>query len=274
MLGARPPAVAGSFYPALPPTLQSSVDRLLERAKGLGPRPKALVVPHAGYVYSGAIAACAYAQLRPPLPTRVVLLGPAHFAPLRGLALPDSPMFETPLGVVPIDARAASLISGLPGVVVSSLAHAREHSLEVQLPFLQRVLPYFSLVPLAIGSASVALVAEVLEALWGGDETLVVVSTDLSHYLPYEEARRIDGLTARAILAADESIADTQACGACGLRGLLRVAQRRGLRVAQLDLRNSGDTSGDRARVVGYGAFAFYLPEAADRASRPEGARP
>ena len=216
------------------------------------------MVPHAGYVYSGPVAASAYAQLREPLPTRVVLLGPSHFEPLRGLALPACRAFQTPLGVVPVDAPAAAVLAELPWVVESSEAHAQEHSLEVQLPFLQRVLPSFSVVPLAVGRATVDEVAQVLELLWGGDETLVVISTDLSHYLPYAMARQLDAQPARSILASDEAIDDDQACGAYGLRGLLHVVRHRGLRAAQLDLRNSGDTAGDRSRVVGYGAFAFY----------------
>lgn len=258
MLTVRPPAVAGTFYPGLRKTLLASVDELLHAAKPKGARPKALVVPHAGYVYSGPIAASAYAQLQAPWPTRVVLLGPSHFEPLHGLALPGCTAFETPLGVVPVDTLAKAVLQDLPFVVESSEAHAHEHSLEVQLPFLQRVLAAFSVVPLAVGRASVEQVAQVLKLLWGGDETLIVISTDLSHYLPYAKAQEIDARTARLILAADASLGDDQACGASGLRGLLTVAKNRGLRAAQLDLRNSGDTAYDRSRVVGYGAFAFY----------------
>lgn len=254
----RQPAAAGTFYPGLRRTLEASVDALLATAAPRGARPKALVVPHAGYVYSGPIAASAYAQLQAPLPTRVVLVGPSHFDPLRGLALPACSAFQTPLGAVPVDARAAAALAGFSWVVASRAAHAHEHSLEVQLPFLQRVLPAFSVVPLAVGRASADEVAQVLEALWGGDETLVVISTDLSHYLPYAEARALDERTARSILQADDAIDDEQACGAYGLRGFLQVARRRGLRSAQLDLRSSGDTAADRSRVVGYGAFAFY----------------
>lgn len=254
----RPAAVAGTFYPGLRRALESSVDAYLSEAVRRERRPKALVVPHAGYVYSGPIAGSAYAQLRAPLPTRVVLLGPAHYELVRGLALPACEALETPLGEVPVDTEAAAAALRLPCVVESADAHAREHSLEVQLPFLQRVLPFFHLLPLAVGRASAAEVAQVLEALWGGEETLVVISTDLSHYLPYEAARRADAKTARAILARDPEVGHDQACGADGLRGLLEVARRRGLAVEQLDLRSSGDTAGDRGRVVGYGAFAFY----------------
>jgi AmmeMemoRadiSam system protein B len=254
----RPAAVAGSFYPGQRRALESELDQLLGSAVRLQGRPKALVVPHAGYVYSGPVAASAYAQLRAPLPTRVVLLGPAHFEPLRGLALPGVDAFATPLGEVPVDAAAAETVSHLAGVVVAPAAHDREHSLEVQLPFLQRVLPAFTLVPLVVGQASGEEVASVLDALWGGAETLIVISTDLSHYLPYELARSLDQATARTILASEGTLAPDQACGAAGLRGLLQLARRRNLAITQLDLRNSGDTAGDRSRVVGYGAFACY----------------
>src|SRR5664279_4319090 len=254
----RPAAVAGSFYPGHRRALESEVDQLLGSATRLQGRPKALVVPHAGYVYSGPIAASAYAQLRAPLPTRVVLLGPAHFEPLRGLALPGVDAFATPLGEVPMDAAAVASLAPLPCVVTSPAAHAREHSLEVQLPFLQRVLPAFTLVPLVVGQASLEEVSSVLDALWGGEETLIVISTDLSHYLPYEIARTVDEATALAIRSCDSTIAPERACGAAGLRGLLQVARQRNLAIMQLDLRNSGDTAGDRSRVVGYGAFACY----------------
>ena len=254
----RPAAVAGSFYPGSRRTLESMLDGLLAEAAPRPGRPKALVVPHAGYVYSGPIAASAYVQLRPPFPTRVLLLGPAHYEALEGLALPGAEALATPLGEVPVDGAAVAILRGLPGVVERSSVHAREHSLEVQLPFLQRVLPAFSVVPLAVGHAQVEDVARVLEALWGGVETLVLISTDLSHYLPYATAQEVDAGTARAILHRDPSIAHGQACGADGLRGLLEVARRKEMRVEQLDLRNSADTAGDPARVVGYGAFAFY----------------
>ena len=258
MTAVRPAAVAGSFYPGPRRTLEASVDRMLQVPQRREGRPKALVAPHAGYVYSGPIAASAYAQLREPLPTRVVLLGPAHFELVRGLALPACDALETPLGTIPVDAAGVAALAGLRCVVQSAAAHRREHSLEVQLPFLQRVLPQFSLVPLAVGHASDDEEAQVLDALWGGPETLIVISTDLSHYLPYAEARQIDGETARAVVACDPQLASEQACGSVGLRGFLQVAKRRGLRAELLDLRNSGDTAGDKGSVVGYGAFAFY----------------
>lgn len=254
----RSAAVAGSFYPGQRRALESDLDRMLTLATRRNGRPKALVVPHAGYIYSGPVAASAYRQVREPFPTRVVLLGPAHFEPVRGLALPGTGAFATPLGEVPIDPTAVTDLSALPDVGVSPAAHAREHSLEVQLPFLQRILPSFTLAPLVVGHAQAEEVARVLELLWGGDETLVVISTDLSHYLPYGHAQTVDRATARSILSCDPGIAPEQACGCGALLGLLQVARRRKLSVVQLDLRNSGDTAGDPARVVGYGAFAFY----------------
>ncbi len=262
----RPAAVAGRFYPGDAASLAAEVDEMLAAASeskdvGSGRRPKALIVPHAGYVYSGPIAASAYRLLAGhPKPTRVVLIGPAHTVALRGLALPDATAVETPLGVVPLDAEGMRRAAALPQVVVSAEAHAREHSLEVQLPFLQRVLGAFTLVPLVVGQASPTAVAEVLDALWGDDDTLIVISTDLSHYLPYASARALDEATARQILAGDGSFAGEQACGAHGVRGFLISARGHGLAPRLLDLRNSGDTAGDRRRVVGYASFA-YTPE-------------
>jgi AmmeMemoRadiSam system protein B/AmmeMemoRadiSam system protein A len=193
---------------------------------------------------------------------RVVLLGPCHRVAVRGLALPGVDAFDTPLGRIPLDTGAMQAAADLPQVVTAPAAHAREHSLEVQLPFLQRALGDFALVPLVVGDATDAEVAEVLERLWGGDETLVVVSSDLSHYQRYEDARAIDAATVRAILRLDPGVDHEQACGATPIGGLLAVARRRGLSASLLDLRNSGDTSGDRSRVVGYASFAFYEPAA------------
>jgi AmmeMemoRadiSam system protein B len=217
-------------------------------------------VPHAGYVYSGPIAASAFALLtrRKNVIRRVVLLGPTHRVAVRGLALPDCDAFATPLGSVPIDQALADAIRELPQVVVSEPAHRLEHSLEVEIPFLQAVLDEFSLLPIAVGEASPSAVAEVLDRLWGGDETLIVVSSDLSHYLPYEDACQTDAGTADQIGNFDPTINHSQACGATPVNGLLLAARQRGLRVRPLDLRNSGDTAGDRQRVVGYGAFAFF----------------
>jgi len=223
-----------------------------------GSAPKALIVPHAGYVYSGAVAASAYRGLVGLADSidRVILAGPTHRVPVPGIAVPEVAAFDTPLGRVPVDTATVSRLLSLPHVYATNLPHRIEHSLEVQLPFLQVTLEQFSLVPLAVGDATAATVADVLEACWGGPETLVVVSTDLSHYHRYDEAVAIDARTAAAIVAADhDRIGDRDACGARPLRGVLRVAERRHLTVEQLDLRNSGDTAGDRHRVVGYGAF-------------------
>ncbi len=263
MLAIRPPAVAGSFYPAQPGELARELDTLLSRLTGgpEGPAPKVLVVPHAGYVYSGPVAASAYAHLRPIAQRirRVVLLGPAHRVFMRGLALSDAEALATPLGEIPVDKEAQSMTAQLPQVAVSGRAHGPEHSLEVQLPFLQHILDDFSVVPLLVGDASAAEVAEVIETLWGGSETLILISSDLSHYLPYSLARQVDQETAAQILAlSSDPLQHEQACGATPINGLLEVARERELRPALLDLRNSGDTAGGRDRVVGYGAFAFY----------------
>jgi AmmeMemoRadiSam system protein B len=265
MTQVRPAAVAGAFYPGEPQRLAATVDRLLSEApSSTGKVPKALVVPHAGYVYSGPIAATAYARLTGAAPhiRRVVLLGPAHRVPFRGLALPEAEGLATPLGILPVSTEGTAAVARLPQVISSARAHAQEHSLEVQFPFLQRVLPGVPVVPLVVGAASAQQVAEVIDQLWDGDETLILISSDLSHYLPYDEARETDRATADRILSFDAEHLDTeQACGAIPITGLLLAARRRGLRAQELDLRNSGDTAGDRSRVVGYGAFAFEAPQ-------------
>ncbi len=255
----RAPAVAGLFYPAAAPLLAAEVDGLLARApEAIGPVPKALIVPHAGYPYSGPIAATAYARLRPARLTirRVVLLGPAHRDWFEGLALPSSGAFRTPLGDIPIDRASAGQLRALKQVTIRDDAHKAEHSLEVHLPFLQRLLPEFSLVPLAVGEASAEQVAGVLAELWGGKETVIVISSDLSHYHEYDSARRLDSATAEAIERLDgEFLSGERACGFIPIRGLLHEVSRRGLRVTRADLRNSGDTAGGRKEVVGYGAW-------------------
>jgi AmmeMemoRadiSam system protein B len=226
--------------------------------------PKAVIVPHAGYVYSGAIAASAYARLAPggSAIRRVVLLGPTHRVAVRGLAVPTVRAFATPLGTVELDHPAVLAALALPQVVRSDAAHALEHSLEVQLPFLQAVLSNFAIVPFAVGDASPREVAEVIELLWGGPETLFVVSSDLSHYHRYADARAIDRATADAIERLAPQLEHEQACGATPINGLLLAAQRHALRPELLDLRNSGDTAGDPSRVVGYASFAFTaLPQ-------------
>ncbi|MEO1765903.1 AmmeMemoRadiSam system protein B [Thiobacter aerophilum] len=255
----RHPAVAGTFYPEHAGKLDYDLDNLLRRArKTTGPVPKAVIVPHAGYIYSGPIAASAYQRIAAGRDhiRRVVLLGPAHRVPVRGLALPGVDAFETPLGAVPLDQDAIARLRSLPQVVESAPAHAWEHSLEVQLPFLQKVLDEFTLVPLVVGDATPEEVAEVLERVLGGPETLIVISSDLSHYLPYDLARRIDGDTAQLILDL-RPVSHEQACGGTPVNGLLLAARRHDLKPELLDLRNSGDTAGDHDHVVGYAAFAF-----------------
>jgi hypothetical protein len=260
----RPPAVAGLFYPGDAAELRRALASLLDRAQAqiepAAAAPKIVIVPHAGYVYSGAIAARAYAQLMPFAAAirRIVLLGPVHRVPVRGLAAPTVDAFETPLGRIAIDRAALWPLKALPQLVFDDRPHAPEHSLEVQLPFLQAVFgPAFSLVPLAVGDAKPAEVAEVIEKLWGGPETLIVISTDLSHYHPYAEARALDRRTAERIGALVTDLDPHEACGARALNGALRAAARHGLRPRLLDLRNSGDTAGDRQRVVGYAAWAL-----------------
>lgn len=259
----RPTAVAGSFYTGDPRALASEVAVMLEEAEQHAEKqatlPKAVIVPHAGYIYSGPVAASAYALLEQGrgIYRRVVLLGPVHRVPVRGLALPSTEGFATPLGIVPLDLDAMAKIAGLPQVVEYDAAHAMEHSLEVQLPFLQAVLDDFKLVPLAVGDATPQEVAEVLERLWDGPETLIVISSDLSHFLTYREAQQIDGITARAILDLRWPLSHEQACGGTPVNGLLLAAQHHHLKPRLLNLQNSGDTAGDKARVVGYGAFAF-----------------
>src|SRR5512146_241723 len=265
MTTVRPAAVAGAFYPGTPQALAAQLGQFLLAPEDGGqaqPAPKALIVPHAGYIYSGAVAGRAYRLLEGArdVITRVVLLGPVHRVPVRGLALPGADAFATPLGTIAVDAAAARMLAGLPQVVTSPAAHALEHSLEVQLPFLQQVLGSFALLPLAVGDASVAEVAEVIERLWGGPETLFVLSTDLSHYHGYQDAKRIDGATLARIAAFATDIHHDAACGATPLNGLLRVARGKGLSIGQVAACNSGDTAGDRGRVVGYASFALYEP--------------
>ncbi|HET7487786.1 MAG TPA: AmmeMemoRadiSam system protein B [Acidimicrobiales bacterium] len=260
-LGIRLPAVAGSFYPAKRDALFDSVRQCFAGARRPGPAepaPKAVVVPHAGYLYSGPVAASAYLRLAPAAPviSRVVLLGPSHRVPLDGVAVSGADAFATPLGVVPVD-DAGRRSAEAAGAVRTNEPFALEHSLEVQLPFLQVVLDHFTLVPLAVGLSVPAAVADVLDAVWGGPETVVVTSTDLSHYHPYDVATALDRRTADAVVAMRaEAVGDRDACGVHALRGLLEAARRRDLPVELLDLRNSGDTAGTPDRVVGYGAFA------------------
>lgn len=256
----RQAAVAGMFYPAGPRELQSMLDDMLAGADATGPVPKAMIVPHAGYIYSGPVAATGYARLRQAADTirRVILLGPSHRVPVRGLALPDADTFSTPLGEIRLDADVMHRLLALPQVHVDPAAHQLEHSLEVHLPFLQTVLDDFSLVPLVVGDASADEVCAVIERVWDGPETLLVISSDLSHYHDYETARRLDAATSRAIESlALEDIGYEHACGRAPLSGLLLYARQHGLSLQTIDLRNSGDTAGPRDQVVGYGTYVL-----------------
>jgi MEMO1 family protein len=256
----REPAVAGQFYPENASKLHTAIRAFLEEVQVQpGPAPKALIVPHAGYIYSGAVAATAYARLRcwRKRYSRIILLGPAHRVTVRGLALSTADFFRTPLGDVPIDKDAIAALN-MPEVIVFDVAHQLEHSLEVHLPFLQSLLDSFSVVPIVVGYVAAETVAEVIDALWGGPETLVVVSSDLSHYLSCENARIVDNATCQAIENLEvDRIDHLGACGATPISGLLIAARRRGMQVTTLDLRNSGETAGDRSRVVGYGSWVF-----------------
>ena len=259
MQNIRPAAVSGLFYPGEANVLTHDVRAMLAAARPSELNPKALIVPHAGYIYSGAIAATAYATLQPIAARirRVVLLGPTHRVAVRGLALPGAEAFATPLGIVQVDLAAAQAIAHLPQVTVSAQAHAQEHSLEVQLPFLQSVLPDFTLLPLAVGMATPEEVAEVLETLWGGEETLIVISSGLSHFLPYATAQRVDHDTVQDILKLRQPIEHDHACGGTPISGLIVAARQHHLTPHLLDLRNSGDTAGSHDQVVGYAALAF-----------------
>jgi len=254
----REPSFAGHFYPDHPGELSTTVQGMLRESQaGPGTAPKALIVPHAGYVYSGPVAATAYARLQPYRDSyeRVVLLGPCHRVATVGLALSTADAFRTPLGDVPLDRETIKAL-GHDRVIRSDASHSLEHSLEVQLPFLQLVLGPFSLVPLAVGDTEPEAVAEVIDLLWDGPETLVVVSSDLSHYLPYEDAQRRDAATCHAIERMDaHCINSGDACGSTAIGGLLIAAKHRGLQIATLDLRNSGDTAGGKGQVVGYGSW-------------------
>src|SRR5258708_13791738 len=259
----RPPAVAGMFYPGDAGALAGEIDGLLGGVEQIAPRlgfPKALVVPHAGYIYSGAVGARAYDDIAPArgIVKRVVLLGAVHRVAVRGLALPAAEFFDTPLGRIPIDQDAVRGLASLPQVVSSAPAHAMEHSLEGQLPFLPKVLGDLSVVPLSVGIASVEDVAAVLERLWGGAETLIVVSTDLSHYHAYHKARQIDGATIARIAGLATDINHEEACGATPLNGLLKVVKNRNLSIKLLAACNSGDTAGGKEQVVGYSSFALH----------------
>jgi MEMO1 family protein len=261
LIGKRPPAVAGYFYPASADELRTMISRFMQQADRGDRVPKAIIAPHAGYIYSGQTAARAYACLQPIKHKikRIILLGPAHRVHVNGLALSSAKYFTTPLGDIEIDQAAINLIQDLPQVCVSDIAHEQEHSLEVHLPLLQYLLDTFTLLPLVVGEANPESVAEVLDILWGGEETFIIISSDLSHYQEYNKAHSVDTSTTRAIEQLQlEKIGPHQACGCMPMRGLLHIARTKKLTVKTIELCNSGDTAGTRDRVVGYGAYGFY----------------
>jgi AmmeMemoRadiSam system protein B len=257
----RSPAVAGLFYPGDPAELSDAVSEYLSQAPtAAGPVPKALIVPHAGYIYSGVVAGAAYSQVvhRRSQIRRIVLIGPSHRVYLRGMAVPAAEGFQSPLGLVTLDRELKARVLQHEHVIESDAPHASEHSLEVQLPFLQTLFDEFTLLPIALGSTSPPAVAAVLADAWGDQETLVLVSSDLSHYLSYDEARAVDDETITAILRNDASLTGEQACGCIGINGLTFLARQRSARIEEIARCNSGDAAGDRSRVVGYGAFALH----------------
>lgn len=262
MQNTRPTAVAGLFYPALASVLAEMVDNDLAQASPSSEMhiPKALIVPHAGYIYSGPIAASAYQYLFPlsHIIKRVIIIGPSHRLGFQGVALSSADYFETPLSAIPIDKAAQAKLADITGVQILDLAHAAEHSLEVQLPFLQHVLNDFSIVPIVAGEASPELVAKVIDTLWGGSETLFIISSDLSHYHDYQTAQQLDKTTSQNIIDLNfRAVHPDDACGCVGIQGLLKFAHKHPLKPYLIDLRNSGDTAGTKKSVVGYGAYLF-----------------
>ena len=256
----RLPAVAGTFYPANPQQLHQMLDQYLNDAETGGKVPKAIIAPHAGYIYSGPVAASAYARLKKAHDriTRVVIIGPSHRVAFSGLAVSQAQSFITPLGFIPVDQEAVAAIARLPFVDYLEQAHTHEHSLEVQLPFLQEMLDDFKIVPIVAGDATPEQVSQVIEALWGGDETLIVISSDLSHYHDYESAKQLDKATSSAIEHLQyERLGPDSACGKVPVSGLLKLAREKSLTIKAIDLRNSGDTAGDKNSVVGYGAYVI-----------------
>ncbi len=258
----RPPAVAGMFYPGSSSELEQSVELYLQQAQNetIDKRPKALIVPHAGYIYSAPVAANAFKQLLPFADeiSQVILLGPSHRVPFTGIASSSAKAFDTPLGAIPLNRKTIEKVNQLPFVVEYDTAHEQEHSLEVQLPFLQKVLSNFTLVPLVIGQASDEQVDQLIEYLWDEPGVLFLISSDLSHYLDYETAREYDLATMKAIEQLEpRKIHPEQACGRTGIAGLLLAAKNHHLKVKTLDIRNSGDTAGSKDQVVGYGSWVF-----------------
>jgi len=257
----RQPAVAELFYPGNAHELGEMVDGFLRQVvPSLPTTPKAIIAPHAGYIYSGPIAASVYAELAKSADCikTVVILGPSHRVAFHGLAVSDADCFSTPLGLIPLDKAIIQDLLSHNLVTTLNQAHQLEHSLEVHLPFLQKIYNKIRIVPIVVGDASTQEVSQCLEAVWGDSETLVVVSSDLSHYHSYDVATQIDTNTCSAIEAFKvDEIHSENACGYLPIRGLLHYAQRLNLKVKTLDYRNSGDTAGSKDQVVGYGAYAF-----------------
>jgi len=264
-MSVRPAAVASLFYPGFPPELRAFISGTLNDASARLPpnlpAPKAIIVPHAGYIYSGSTAGFAYAALKAARYNRVVLLGPAHRVACYGMALSGDDAFSTPLGEVKLDATARDALLALPEIVINDAAHAQEHALEVQLPFLQTVLGDFTLLPICIGSVQQDTVSSIIGSLWGDDKTLFVISSDLSHFHPYAEAKKLDMHSIETVLQLRGHLSHEQACGATGINALLPLVKRFGLTPKLLDYRNSGDTAGDKDRVVGYASIAFFESE-------------
>lgn len=259
--GVRPASAAGLYYPKDADALHRALEALLARPRpDVARAPKALVVPHSGYSFSGEVAAAAYRTLRPCADAirHVVLVGPSHRVPMRGLAMPTCQYYSTPFGRVPVGDSARQRLRELGLAGIADAPHALEHSLEVQVPFLQELLRDFDLLPIAVGSAPPEQVARTLEAVWGGPETLVIVTSDLSHHHTHAEALLLDGQTAASILARRSDLSDAQACGAGGVNGLMEIARRKSLDVALLERGTSGDMAGERSRVVGFASFVLH----------------
>jgi hypothetical protein len=259
----RKPCVAGLFYPDDPERLDFTLNQLFESVPEnlkTGYSPHAIIVPHAGYIYSGEIAASAYSSILKRVQDikRVVILGPSHQLALNGAACPSATHFDTPLGRIPLDVEEIARLQAQGLIEINDAAHVREHSIEVQLPFLQHILSDFKIIPIVVGLEQAMPIAALLEPFWRAKDALIVVSSDLSHYLDYYDARKMDSDTSSAIEACRwQDISPTQACGCYPMRGLLQLAQEENSSVSCIDLRNSGDTAGDKSRVVGYGAYVF-----------------
>jgi AmmeMemoRadiSam system protein B len=258
----RSAAVSGLFYPDEPQILRDTIDTLLSQSaiKEQSTQVKAIIAPHAGYQYSGLTAARVYKQLQTLRDRiqRVVLLGPSHRVAFEGMALTEADFFETPLGQIKVNKDDYPQLLAMENMFVFEQAHVAEHCIEVQLPFLQRILNNFTIIPIVVGIADPHSVSNIIESLWGGDETLFVISSDLSHYQSYESAQQTDNETSRAILDLDfNAIQPNNACGCMAVNGLLNFAHRHPLTVKLIDQCNSGDTAGDKDKVVGYGSYLF-----------------